>query len=181
MKSKTYKNLIVFIVLLVFFAGIVTYAAADKHLNGYSSVPTNRVIHYTGSAKYSSSFSTAISRWNGLGYTVRFEPHQWGQINDLNISEVSNSGVSWIGLYNWYAIGVDTIQYNNYYLDKSEYSLKMVRGIYTHELGHAVGIADHYEDQYKGIIMYGYGSYPNVADYLTSHDIADFKYIWDNL
>ncbi|MFJ7934829.1 hypothetical protein [Sporosarcina sp. NPDC096371] len=40
----------------------------------------------------------------------------------------------------------------------------------AHELGHALGISDHYDPFYKSILMYGYSTETNT---LQTHDKAD--------
>lgn len=42
----------------------------------------------------------------------------------------------------------------------------------THELGHALGLGDHYENIYSTIIMYGYASSETT---LKAHDIEDYR------
>jgi bacillopeptidase F (M6 metalloprotease family) len=81
--------------------------------------------------------------------------------------------------------GADLIEYNNYYFDMARYTYAVIRGVQTHEIGHALGIGDHYSATYSGTTMYGYTfsisgtTYTSVRpDGLVAHDKADYNAIY---
>lgn len=54
-----------------------------------------------------------------------------------------------------------------------------VHNIATHEVGHVVGLADLYEDQYRELTMYGYGSKSETIKIsLQQGDIAGTQYLY---
>jgi len=54
-----------------------------------------------------------------------------------------------------------------------------VQNIATHEAGHVVGLADLYEDQYRELTMYGYGSKgETIKISLQEGDIAGTRYLY---
>jgi len=56
-----------------------------------------------------------------------------------------------------------------------------VQNIATHEVGHVVGLADLYEDQYRELTMYGYGrTGETIKISLEEGDIAGAQYIYSN-
>ena len=55
-----------------------------------------------------------------------------------------------------------------------------VENIATHEVGHVVGLADLYEEQYRELTMYGYGKTGEVIKIsLGEGDIAGAQYLYD--
>lgn len=73
----------------------------------------------------------------------------------------------------WYAIGnaADLIEFNTYYMDN--YTTAEKQNVVTHELGHALGIGDHYDT--SNIMMYGVVTGRTT---LATHDITDYHNIW---
>ncbi len=135
-------------------------------------------IRWDGSNWYSSERTSAISSWNGLG-TIYIGPDTVYTFEDLHFSDVNRSDLTWDGLYTNYPVLTDTIQVNNYYLDK--YDTIVRTGVFTHELGHALSLADIYDPDYSiygpwPSVMYGYtDARPNG---ITSSDIDNYEFKW---
>ena len=167
-KARILSVTSIFLVYILLFC--VSAYAQDNHFNKNSCV-SNAAISYNGSATYAGYFSTAVQRWNNLGrVTIYYSP---SNLTNLMIQNVSDANVTWLGLYTRPSGQMATIKYNNHILKNQ--SAQQIRGVYTHELGHALGLGDHRSDYYIGIMMYGYvGSYP---ENLKSHDISDYNSI----
>jgi hypothetical protein len=171
------KKKLVFLVALTIISLIpLTAFGADIHSSGYSSVDLGE-IRWGGSTKYSSGLSTSIDRWNAMG-RVAIAPDTVYSTEDLTYIDAYRSDVSWDGVY-INKVFADTIQYNNYYLDMSKYTYSVIRGVQTHEIGHALGIGDHYSGIYSNTTMYGYtfdsNGNPARPDGLSDHDKSDYN------
>lgn len=144
--------------------------AVDIH-NTYNGCVSNSAISYSGSASYPSYFTTAVQRWNNLKrVTIYYSP---SNLPNLMIQNINTTAYSWAGAYFHSAGKMATIQYNNNVLNKL--SAQQIRGVYTHELGHALALGDHQSSTYSNTMMYAYyGGYP---DSLAPHDISDYNYI----
>lgn len=137
---------------------------------GYSAVDDGE-IRWGGSTKYSSQWSTAITNWDGLG-KVNIAPDNASTYQDLTVKDVSKSNVDWVGLYDYDSIGSDEITFNQYYLDGSGVSDDEKVSAIMHELGHALGLADHI---HEGNIMYKY--WTDLTAF-GEQDMLDYMYLY---
>lgn len=167
-----WKIAILLTLILLFSSCFLVFAAETKHKLGYSSVDSGE-IRWGGSTKYTTAWNHAVSTWNALG-KVNIAPDTAWTIEDLTISDVNKPSETWTGLYTYYPLLADTIQFNTANMDASGRTTNHNKKTATHELGHALGIGDHYESSYSSIIMYGYSS--DVTS-LKQHDKDDYHSI----
>lgn len=146
MKRVREKLLICLLLLGIFFIPTKAFAADwVAHLLPYSSVDEGE-IRWGGSNWYSSYRSSAISSWNALG-SIYIGPDDAYTYEDLHFSDVYRSDLSWAGLYTNWGAATDDIQINNYHLD--QYSDTWKSNVFTHEIGHALALADIYDIDYS--------------------------------
>jgi len=101
-----------------------------------------REIRFTQSTRYSREWGQARDQWNPLG-RVNIAPDTSSTVNDLHISDVSKSTVTWSGRWESSA-GQDDIYLNGYFL--ASYTYPQVRGVISHELGHALRLG-HFDNR----------------------------------
>lgn len=161
------------LILSIFFGSLFSIPvvnAATVHQTGISSVDGSE-IRWGGSTKYSTAWNHAVSAWNGLG-DVNIAPDTIFTIEDLDVADVDEPDELWTAVW-IHSVGDDDIHFNVPVMDQltSDHNKKTA----MHELGHALGIGDHEESSYSGIIMYGFSS---TVTSLASHDIADYNSIY---
>lgn len=177
---KRVKEKLFLILLLLSILLIPTkILAADwvYHLNTYSSVDAGE-IRWGGSNWYSSHRSSAISSWNALG-TIYIAPDNADTYEDVRFSDVYYDDVTWAGLYTYWGAATDTIQINNFELDK--YSDTWKRNVFVHEIGHALALADIKDPDYSK-----YGPWPQIMyayvdgqpDGIQSSDRDNYYFKW---
>lgn len=107
---------------------------------------------------------TSIIAMTGIWYWDDGDPNTLDAIVEFDI--VFNALLKW---------GIDPDDEGPLRL-KSAYD---VQNIATHEAGHVVGLADLYEDQYRELTMYGYGSKgETIKISLEQGDIAGTQYLY---
>ena len=144
-------------------------AAASAHFLGYDSVDGKEIRWgtYHGTTKWTTARGAAISTWNGIN-PINILGDSSTTVEDLSFVDANRSDVTWAGLYSNIS-GADKIQLNNYYLNG--YTTAKRQNVFTHELGHALGLAHSYSDQ----IMY---AYVTSKTSLGSHDTSDYHSLW---
>lgn len=172
MLKKINITLMVLVITMVCFTSVYTYIfAADTHLLGFSAVD-GKEIRYQQKSKYGDAFNHAKSQWNSINQSkCHILADKWYTVCDLEIFDTYRSDVTWSGQYQWRGgtADADHITLNRYYCDRPGWNPKRT---ITHEVGHAIGINDHYDSVYSGNIMYGYY---NGVDILQPHDKEDFN------
>jgi pregnancy-associated plasma protein-A len=101
-----------------------------------------REIRYTQSTRYSREFYLARDAWNALG-RINIAADTGSTINDLHVSDVNKSTVTWSGRWEASA-GQDDIYLNGHFL--ANYTYPQVRGVIAHELGHALRLG-HFDNR----------------------------------
>lgn len=144
-------------------------ASGEGHTTWYHAVDAGE-IRYGGTTKYTTSRAHGIAAWNAMG-KVYFGADTASTIQDLTFSDVYTAA-DWNGYYMSYP-GADTIRFNDRTMQNRTSSQNKKTA--THEMGHALGLADHEDSYYSNIIMYGKGS---SVIYLQSHDKADYNDKW---
>lgn len=176
--KRVRKLLIGLLLLVILFIPTKAFAADwSYHLLGYSSVDAGE-IRWGGSNWYSSYRTSAISSWNALG-SINIAPDDAYTYDDLHFSDVYRTDVTWAGLYTYWGPATDNIDINNYQMDKFSDSWKS--NVFTHEIGHALGLADIYDIDYSK-----YGPWPSLMfEYLVdqpygiqSSDKDNYYYLW---
>jgi len=168
----------------------------------YNLNPTS-VPSFVGSDNLATFAGIGFSRWSdATGNEVDFIPGSdttvtrqaydglnivaWGRVNSQNAL-----AVTYIRYYTGgEAVDVDTIMNKKYawsWTNQEDHSLCAytdtydAQNILTHELGHWVGLDDHYTDNYADNTMYGYGSKMEIKkDTLTQGDITGASNIYNN-
>lgn len=163
---KNMKNKILALLSLLFLF-LASTSFVHAHFLGYSSVDAGE-IRWGGSTQYSSAWSGGISTWNALGL-VNIAPDTIWTYEDLTVSDVNRSDVSWVGQYTYYSWTTDTIQLNAYYLNNDTSAER--QNTTTHELGHSLGLAH----SFSGNVMY---AYQTSQTSLGSHDISDYNELY---
>ncbi|WP_341963499.1 hypothetical protein NM897_17060 (plasmid) [Planococcus maritimus] len=169
-KKILYFSLAIAIGSSYWISQVALGASGEGHTTWYDSVDSGE-IRYGGTTKYTTERSHANSLWNAMGL-VYIAPDTAFTIQDLTYSDVYSTE-DFSGRYNYYAGSVDTIKFNDRIFQARSSSYKKKTA--AHELGHALGLDDHYSSSYSGIIMYGYSS--GVTS-LQSHDKADYNSKW---
>lgn len=135
-------------------AGIATGAlllmaspAVAEHFNGSDAVDGG-TIHYVDYTKYDDSIRHSRNAWHAVG-SIRIEPDSWSTVNDLTISDVDRSDVTWAGLYIPNS-GANEMWLNEHYLGNEDFSepnsgydRAEEHALVAHEFGHALGLGDH--------------------------------------
>lgn len=101
-----------------------------------------REIRYTQSTRYSREFFLARDDWNALG-RINILGDSATTINDLHVSDVNRSTVTWSGYWQASA-GQDDIWLNGHFL--ANYSYPRVRMVIGHEIGHALRLG-HFDNR----------------------------------
>jgi hypothetical protein len=149
---------------------ILPASAFAGHFSGISSVDAKE-IRYEGSTKYNDAKDWAIDQWNALG-KVKIAPDTWWTYADVKWADITIATRRWGAV--WVNVpGTDYLYMNDDYLPSA--SDFMRRLVAAHEMGHALGIDDHYEDSYSNILMYYAVSSANTPQ---SHDIDDYNSLW---
>lgn len=144
-------------------------ALATNYVLGYSSVDAGE-IRWGGSTTYSTQWNGAIGTWNALSNGVNIAPDTAWTYEDLRVSDVNRSYVTWTGQYTRSA-GTDNLRLNRYYLNNNTNAQR--QNTATHELGHALGLAH----SISGNVMY-YAQTSQTS--LGTQDVTDYTFLWGN-
>ncbi|MEU2224756.1 MULTISPECIES: matrixin family metalloprotease [unclassified Streptomyces] len=144
---------------------------ASAHFLGNDSVD-DREIRWEDSTRYDDARKHAINAWDNSSLNrINIAPDAWNTIADLEWRDSSRTDVTWDGL--WKArTGADAIYLNVAYL--KNYGTTKRRGVATHELGHALGLAH----SYSGQIMVNNTPARGSLTTPQSHDKADYHALW---
>ncbi len=119
--------------------------------------------------EYVEEWEAAIATWNALG-AVDIRPYESG-VNDVTVQEVDEPTERWSGLYEVNLFS-DDISLNRAYVDDyAEHSRAIPQSVWTHELGHALGL----NHSYWGNILYETLSTQVV---LGAQDLRDYFHCW---
>lgn len=161
---------VICLVSLIIIISIIVYANTTVHLLGYSAVD-NGEIRWVSTTGYTTERDFAINLWNAEN-EVDVLADDWYTDADLIFLDCDEDAVEWTGRYVPVYFLDDEIQLNKFYLE--DFSVVKRKKTVSHELGHALGIGDHY-DGYSLCIMYGISSEQNS---LSVHDKADYAEIY---
>ena len=171
MKSVRRKITAVCVSAVALSLSFTAATPASAHFLGNDSVD-DREIRWEDSNQYDDARKHAINAWdNSTLNRINIAPDAWNTIADLEWRDSNRSDVTWDGL--WKArTGADAIYLNTRYL--KNYGKTKRRGVATHELGHALGLAH----SYRGQIMVN--NTPDRGSLTTpqSHDKADYHALW---
>lgn len=140
----------------------------DLHYVSGSSSVDNREIRWDGTTQYLNQWYAAINTWNALG-NINIATDTLSTILDLEVSDLNESDLVWVGLWTHRPIGADSLQLNEYYLQYN--TVEEIQNTITHELGHALGL----HHSYTGNIMY---YRQNSQTSVGGQDESDYYYLW---
>lgn len=127
-----------------FQGGTVLYkdTGVSPYFLSYNDVDGERLAYtISGSFTYPADLQAAINSWNQLSAITVAPPGVFEQ-PDVSFASVVRSDVTWSGLHTHVPAPLtNTIQINNYFV--AGYSSAMRAGVIAHEIGHALGFADH--------------------------------------
>lgn len=142
---------------------------ATAHFLGNDSVDDGE-IRYESYTNYTDARSWATSSWNALG-SINIAGDTSSTITDLEWHDANLPSVSWDGKWTSQSFA-DAITLNGHYL--SGYTQTKRRGVATHELGHALGLAH----SYAGQVMVDNTASRGSITTPQSHDTADYRSLW---
>ncbi|CAI9393603.1 matrixin family metalloprotease [Niallia sp. Sow4_A1] len=163
------KSVLGLFALALIFGFVFTPVKASAHFLGYSSVDGKEIRWGTakGSTSYTTARNAAIKTWNGIT-PIKILGDTASTVEDISFVDVTRSDVTWAGQYQR-VTGADIIRLNKHYL--SGYTAAKKQNVFTHELGHALGLAH----SYSGEIMY-YAATTKTS--LGAHDKSDYHSLW---
>lgn len=147
---------------------LLTSVPALAHFQGYSAVDAME-IRWGGSTQYTTARDHSISTWNALG-KVNIAPDTIWTYEDITYSDVNRSDVTWCGVYVYYGVGSDDIQFNIYYFTTMNDDQDKFCAL--QEMGHALGLAH----SFNGNVMYG--DVNTGQPYLGTHDKEDYSTLY---
>lgn len=131
----------------------------------------NRVISVRDLTRYDGTRRWAISKWSARE-RVRFVYTNSTARAELSFDDYRKRNRT-IAYYRPFR-GRDVIRFNAYNMDR--FGIRNKRWAGTHELGHALGLGDHYDkSRYGRIVMFGYN---NQVQTPQPHDKHDYRRRW---
>lgn len=143
------------------------YVQTDNSGNLLSSVGGGNEIDWNGGPFYPEAWYPALETWGALG-SIAFATDTPLTIQDLEIASTTADDLAWAGLWDPNP-SPDTLTVNAYYMDT--YSLDEKRNVFTHELGHALGLGHSYLGNMMHYTITG-------TTTLGTQDISDYNYLW---
>jgi len=164
---KTSKTPTCYKLMGVKWLNTVNYSINPLNQNGLDPA---EVAYTIGSAAETWDRETSTELFNNV-YDVDFTA-QYGYFDGKNaiaFGDYQTSGVIAVTSI-WYSKRTKEIRefdilFNNYYLwgdGEAENTRMDLANIATHELGHAVGLSDIYDDSCSAVTMYGYSDYGDI-------------------
>lgn len=151
---------------------VASAANITQHTIGTGSVDSKE-IRWGSNTQYTTYRDYAIKTWNALG-KVNIAPDNSTSIEDLRFTDVNlpdeDFTAQWVP-----KLVTDDIQFNTPKFAASGRTSDQKKKTATHELGHGLGLGDHYESTYSGIVMYGTASSTTT---LQPHDKTDYEKNW---
>lgn len=176
------------LVLLAIFIAISAMLIAARpalaaHFLAFDSGQGTKTVYYINYSKYDSEVSYAVNQWNSLGqfqFINGFgEP---GLVVDQYSDCTTNTEGYWAGTNP----GTDKIFFNTCYADGHRVGDRYIphddATLHVHEFGHAVGLADHYNEdtqnqRFQSIMYYCPVDCQNVGPQPLDHDVQDYNVI----
>ncbi|MDR2945074.1 MAG: matrixin family metalloprotease [Methanosarcinales archaeon] len=167
-KSKNFNRIVaVLLVCLLLMTLVIPALGAISSVQWWHMVDSGKHLDWAGSTKYQSDFNSSVSTWNA---------YKSGVIRKDSILYVKDATISderWINGTAGETNGNDkTIKFNLNKMDTMNQNQR--RNLYTHELGHALGL-DHNQ---VGDVMYYISSsvYSLSANDKASYDTSYNRY-----
>lgn len=163
-----------FAIAMVALVVAVAARPTQAHFQWYDSV-NDCEIRYEDETKYDSERIIAESKWEALKGSdncVNIAPDTSDTSTDLVYKDKNIENGSWIGLYTWWPVLKDSIEFNEFYMDNISGTCQKAN-VAMHELGHAQRLAHSYSPN----IMQNANADVCV---LGPHDRADYREKWDD-
>lgn len=169
MKRKV-KSFLIFTLFLLF----VNWVYAVNYI-----LPNNSVdaweIRWWGTTKYTTQWNNAISMWHNY-WVIDILPDTLLTYEDLRVSDVNITNVTWAWVHTWSLLWTDTLKLNTYFLDWLSYawtfSSSNKQHTIWHELWHALWL-DHHNISWNVL-----RSWKWTYTTLWTQDKADYDYLW---
>jgi hypothetical protein len=158
------------VVATTLVASVLTALPAEAHFLGTDSVDGREIRFEDYVDNYDDARTAAINTWDALG-RINIAPDTSVTTTDLEWFDLDRGDTGWDGKYFPQSFA-DGIQLNEYYL--RGYSTGKRRGVASHELGHALGLAH----SYAGQVMVDNSASRGAMYVPQSHDRADYNSLW---
>jgi predicted Zn-dependent protease len=140
------------------------------HFSGISSVD-GKEIRYEDYTSYDDAKQWAIDKWNALG-KVNIAPDAWWTYSDLYFMDIDDPLTPYPAYWDSRTYVHQLVFNTDKLKTKGDFYRRLAA---THEMGHALGIDDHYESEYYYTLMYYAATTVNVP---TTHDKEDYNTLW---
>lgn len=164
---RTPSRPLIGLVLALMFSTVI--AQSTTHNLGFSYVQRGELL-YDNATRYGSSITHADSVWSALG-RITIRPRDYYGPVTVNWLEYTSTTDGWCAYQNY-----GNIYLNRHYYDASSTTATNRNQCSAHELGHTIGIGDHYGSTYNQQLMYHCPACTSASN-PQSHDRADFNAI----